>query len=443
MPSSNDDEDDVKIPALPSAADDYSTANNEEAAAAIVAASTTAAARPYVYQDYAQDDTDYGGDHDISTVVQDGRGLTNQKLPAKLAAMLSDPDLVTCITWMPHGRSWKILNRDLFSRYALPKYFGHTNHASFIRIVNAWGFRRVVNTGPDRDTYYHELFLRGKHNLHVKMKRLPTSHRKTPMDKNESSPNFYELSEKSPLPENVWLSQNSVASRGMVGGMTGGMVGVGGGVVGSSSSLGMMEGYHHHHPGMMGAAAGMGGGLVTSMNSRMQLMQQQHQQQQHMMGHSMSGMMPGMGMMAAAPPPQFTYPPVNPSAVVVGPGSSPSGVAAIRSSDNDTLTQLQRENDTLMRQLLQLQNQMNPPPNNINTNNQEDSSTNAAVIALQRDNERLIRQVMELQEQLPQELRMQIPTELLMPQQHQHHYHHQQQLQQSPHSRQQQGKSDG
>lgn len=91
MPSSNDDEDDVKIPALPSAADDYSTANNEEEAAAIVAASTTAAARPYVYQDYAQDDTDYGGDHDISTVVQDGRGLTNQKLPAKLAAMLSDP----------------------------------------------------------------------------------------------------------------------------------------------------------------------------------------------------------------------------------------------------------------------------------------------------------------------------------------------------------------
>ena len=74
------------------------------------------------------------------------------------------------------------------------------------------GFRRVVTTGPDRDTYYHELFLRGKHNLHVKMKRLPTTHRKTPMDKNESSPNFYEMSEKSPLPENVWLPQAGVVS---------------------------------------------------------------------------------------------------------------------------------------------------------------------------------------------------------------------------------------
>jgi hypothetical protein len=301
------------------------------------------------------------------------------------------------------------------------------------------GFRRVITTGPDRDTYYHELFLRGKHNLHVKMKRLPTSHRKTPMDKNESSPNFYELSEKSPLPENVWLRQPSVASRGVIPGMTGEMG------IGSSSSI-MMEGYHHHHAGMMGAAAalpaGMGGGLVTSMNSRMQLMQQQHQQQQHMMGHTMSGMMPGMGMMGAAAPPPFGYPPVNTAAAAAGVGttgsspSAPSAVAAaasIRSSDNE-ITQLQRENDTLMRQLLQLQQQMNPPPNA--STNPEDSSTNAAVTALQRDNERLIRQVMELQEQLPPESRMQIPMELLMFQQ-------QQQLQQSQQSRQQQqGKSD-
>ena len=77
-------------------------------------------------------------------------------------------------------------------------------------------------------------------------------------------------------------------------------------------------------------------------------------------------------------------------------------------SDNDTLTTLQRENDSLMRQLLQLQSQMNTPK-------EEEGSAAAAVIALQRDNERLIRQVMQLQEQLPQELRMQIPVEELMP----------------------------
>lgn len=412
MPSTNDGGS-VKIPALPPAApqdDDTSKKKNEAAANANeeTSSSSSSAARPYVYRDFAQDDTDYGGDTEISVV--DGRGLTNQKLPAKLGAMLSDPDLVTCITWMPHGRSWKILNRDLFSRYALPKYFGHTNHASFIRIVNAWGFRRVVTTGPDRDTYYHELFLRGKHNLHIKMKRLPTTHRKTPMDKNETSPNFYELSERSPLPENVWVAQTGVANRG------------------AGSSMGMVDAAGY--AGMMGAAAGMGppgmgGGMMNSMNSRMQLMHQQ-QQQHLLMGQPMSGMMPGMGMMAAP----FAYPPVNVGGVGGSPQQQQHTAASIATggkqhapSENDTLTHLQRENDTLMRQLLQLQNQMNPPT--ASPSKQEDTS---AVTALQRDNERLIRQVMELQEQLPQELRMQIPMELLAP------------AQQSPAKK---GKSDG
>ncbi len=60
------------------------------------------------------------------------------------------------ISWLPHGRSWKIYNRDMFTEIALPRYFGHKNYASFVRIVNAWGFRRVTN-GLDRDSYYHEV----------------------------------------------------------------------------------------------------------------------------------------------------------------------------------------------------------------------------------------------------------------------------------------------
>jgi hypothetical protein len=88
--SKNDDEDDdVKIPALPSTAS--AAASAAAAAAGDTADEAEPSTKPYVYRDFAQDDTDYGGDHDISTVVQDGRGLTNQKLPAKLSAMLSDP----------------------------------------------------------------------------------------------------------------------------------------------------------------------------------------------------------------------------------------------------------------------------------------------------------------------------------------------------------------
>mmetsp|Transcript_10437 Transcript_10437/g.18321 ORF Transcript_10437/g.18321 Transcript_10437/m.18321 type:complete len:318 (+) Transcript_10437:1-954(+) len=128
---------------------------------------------------------------------------------------------------MPHGRSWKILNRELFASFALPRYFGHSNHASFVRIVNAWGFRRI-SLGVDRDSYYHELFLRGKHNLHLRMKRLPSCHRKTPVDKDDKCPDFYELAKKSPLPEVSWSSNNAPnqvpgAFAGTVGGFPGGL----------------------------------------------------------------------------------------------------------------------------------------------------------------------------------------------------------------------------
>lgn len=142
------------------------------------------------------------------------QSLQSQKLPSKLAAMLSDPDLASVITWMPHGRAWKILNRELFSSFALPRYFGHSNHASFVRIVNAWGFRRI-SIGVDRDSYYHELFLRGKPSIHQRMKRLPSCHRKTPVDKDDRCPDFFELAKTSPLPEVTWSSNSGLGFTGL------------------------------------------------------------------------------------------------------------------------------------------------------------------------------------------------------------------------------------
>jgi len=225
-----------------------------------------------VYHDYAQEEDpterikgEYAGHSSlIAHEDETTRNLANQKLPAKLAAMLSDPDLITCITWLPHGRSWKILNRDLFSSYALPRYFGHSNHSSFVRVVNAWGFRRVVS-GPDRDSYYHELFLRGKSSLYSRMKRLPNnagvtaaaagggggsgSRRRQQKVHSEKTLDFYEISKKSPLPENTWQYKPQAMNNGGVG--SGGRMVVGGG---------------HHHPGSLGAFGshppGMMGGMV-------------------------------------------------------------------------------------------------------------------------------------------------------------------------------------
>lgn len=92
--------------------------------------------------------------------------------PMKLYEMLSNPDNHQAISWMPHGRSWKVWRKDLFMLEVCEKYFSQTRFQSFIRQANGWGFRRIKTDGPDRNSYYHELFLRGKPELMENMRRL-------------------------------------------------------------------------------------------------------------------------------------------------------------------------------------------------------------------------------------------------------------------------------
>mmetsp|Transcript_27863 Transcript_27863/g.42461 ORF Transcript_27863/g.42461 Transcript_27863/m.42461 type:complete len:235 (+) Transcript_27863:208-912(+) len=78
----------------------------------------------------------------------------NSTFTMKLYHILQDRELSHCIAWMPHGRSWKILDHDEFEK-VLPRFFRHAKTSSFMRQVNGWGFQRV----PDRlgDGYYHEV----------------------------------------------------------------------------------------------------------------------------------------------------------------------------------------------------------------------------------------------------------------------------------------------
>ena len=83
------------------------------------------------------------------------------------------------------------------------KYFGHNKLGlgfhSFIRAVNGWIFRRVTS-GKDKDSYYHELFLRGRWDLMGWMKRQPTL-QEDMCRKGGRVPVNWQLSKVSPLPE--------------------------------------------------------------------------------------------------------------------------------------------------------------------------------------------------------------------------------------------------
>ena len=86
----------------------------------------------------------------------------------------------------------------LHFRFYTAVFFESDNYHSFNRVINAWSFRRK-STGPDRGSYFHELFLRGKPHLQKYMRRLPRTHKKLAMAKSEE-PDFFELAKTSPLP---------------------------------------------------------------------------------------------------------------------------------------------------------------------------------------------------------------------------------------------------
>eukprot|EP00555_Chaetoceros_dichaeta_P004808 CAMPEP_0198255386 /NCGR_PEP_ID=MMETSP1447-20131203/5520_1 /TAXON_ID=420782 /ORGANISM="Chaetoceros dichaeta, Strain CCMP1751" /LENGTH=147 /DNA_ID=CAMNT_0043941745 /DNA_START=91 /DNA_END=531 /DNA_ORIENTATION=+ len=115
--------------------------------------------------------------------------------PAKLFKILSNQEFTDIITWMPHGRSWRVLQPKVFTEVVSTKYFSHqSKYASFMRQVNGWGFKRITR-GPDRNSYYHELFVRDNPELACTMSRRGSSSSKNSGGKDETDkePNFYEM----------------------------------------------------------------------------------------------------------------------------------------------------------------------------------------------------------------------------------------------------------
>eukprot|EP00547_Thalassionema_nitzschioides_P001935 CAMPEP_0194200880 /NCGR_PEP_ID=MMETSP0156-20130528/1320_1 /TAXON_ID=33649 /ORGANISM="Thalassionema nitzschioides, Strain L26-B" /LENGTH=273 /DNA_ID=CAMNT_0038925947 /DNA_START=49 /DNA_END=870 /DNA_ORIENTATION=- len=104
---------------------------------------------------------------DTQKATQDGETIT-KLFPQKLMGMLFDPTNHEAISWLPHGRSFAIFNREKFSEIVLPKYFRKSKYASFTRKLNRWNFKRVTK-GPDAGAYYHEFFQRGKESLCIQM----------------------------------------------------------------------------------------------------------------------------------------------------------------------------------------------------------------------------------------------------------------------------------
>lgn len=95
---------------------------------------------------------------DFSRYLEEGGQLIKHKkceanFPSNVHKMLSDPAHSRVITWMPHGRSFKVLNKELLVSSVIPNYFVCKKYESFARQMNGWGFKRLYQSGPGKIMY--------------------------------------------------------------------------------------------------------------------------------------------------------------------------------------------------------------------------------------------------------------------------------------------------
>ncbi|XP_042189436.1 heat shock factor protein 2 isoform X2 [Callorhinchus milii] len=102
---------------------------------------------------------------------------------SKLWSLVEDPDTNEFICWKQNGHSFLVLDEQRFAKEILPKYFKHNNMASFVRQLNMYGFRKVLNVDggvikQERDgpvEFQHPYFKQGQDELLENIKRKVSS----------------------------------------------------------------------------------------------------------------------------------------------------------------------------------------------------------------------------------------------------------------------------
>jgi hypothetical protein len=109
------------------------------------------------------------------------RGGVIEPFPEKLHRLLTEVEgngRSDVISFIASGKAFAIHKPDKFFKEIVPKYFRQSRLSSFKRQLNLYGFE-LINTGPARGGYYHEMFVKERPELCRRMRRvavkLPTN----------------------------------------------------------------------------------------------------------------------------------------------------------------------------------------------------------------------------------------------------------------------------
>jgi hypothetical protein len=97
-------------------------------------------------------------------------GTFPQKLHQMLADLAGQEGGADIASFLPHGRAFAIHKPRDFVKHVMPKYFRMSRFSSFQRQLNLYDFQRITE-GPDKGSYYHELFVQNRPILATMMKR--------------------------------------------------------------------------------------------------------------------------------------------------------------------------------------------------------------------------------------------------------------------------------
>jgi len=89
------------------------------------------------------------------------------------------------VSWMPSGKSFRVHDRDAFSKEILPEYFRSNNFRSFQRNLSVYQFARIWS-GPEKGAYCHQNFVRHDRKLCTLIKR-HVAPKKEPRDNPENA----------------------------------------------------------------------------------------------------------------------------------------------------------------------------------------------------------------------------------------------------------------
>lgn len=87
--------------------------------------------RPKEYRDYAEDP-------ESNQPPKKQRSNKDETFPMILYRILSNSECKEYISWLPHGRAFKIHKPEDLEEKVMPLYFRHTKLASFMRQVSEW-----------------------------------------------------------------------------------------------------------------------------------------------------------------------------------------------------------------------------------------------------------------------------------------------------------------